>query len=65
MTISCRDALAYRQVTTISWKNAVRYIDNKLHSCNKLKSCIVLQAGNYNKLQTCSEIQKKLVTELP
>ena len=58
MTISCRDALAYRQVMTISCKHAVRYSDNKL-----LRR-IGLQAGNDNKLQTFSEIQWQDVAEM-
>ena len=45
MTISCRVALTYRQVTTIICKHAVRYTDGKL------QRFIGLQPGNDNKLQ--------------
>ena len=43
---------------TISCKHAVRYSENKL------QRCIGLQAGNDNKLETCSEIQRQDVAKM-
>ena len=40
---------------TISWKHAVRYSDKML------QRCIGLQAGNNNKLQTCSEMLQRCI----
>ena len=42
----------------INCKHAVRYSENKL------QRCIDLQAGDDNKLQTCSGVQLQLVAEL-
>ena len=51
VTRCCRDALAYRQVTMVSCKHVVGYSDKML------QRCIDLQAGNDNKLETCSPKQ--------
>ena len=68
VTMSCRIALTYRQVTTINCKHADRYSDNKLQSWvdRQIMTKSRRHAVRYSdkKLQRCIDLQASNANKL-